>query len=411
MEIITYKVIAGHQITAIEDESGKPIIGLMTLFKDVPVTINLILYKPDLTPYTNTELSRYTWAFVASDDFDGDTPPQLRASRVQVIPEGVQIVLEDMLTEELVACLGKEKQIKLGAELTGVQEGADSWILQWPILIKNRRKSEGVPTAVATNYYTKAQTDSLLANLDAGCTVNGFEGAVTIAQGTGTSITSADNVITINATGVDAVLPTYDLSLIGNDLSLKKDGVVESTVEIPETIYTNGSYLTLIENSFDIDTSLVALKGDLPTKTSDLENDNGYITINDVPGGSGSSLYSPFINYMVTDATEGNIYYLDSTNTILFFVDRVKNLKKIQLETVSANTSITGNIILVPYLNDVAQNAIVVTVGTTQTITFSTAISGRLKLIRDYASDLDTLRQTIAGDVTCKVLSIRVGEE
>ncbi|MGE4563373.1 MAG: hypothetical protein AB7F32_00755 [Victivallaceae bacterium] len=124
-------------------------------------------------------------------------------------------------------------------------------------------------------------------------------------------------------------------------------------------------------------------------------------------GGEGSSFYPPVADYVVNDATYGQVYYLDTMYPLIKF-ERVVNLKKIRLRMVSANPAITGNIVIVPAVDSVDQTPVTLAVGATaetREVEFSTTFTGRFSLRRDHAAAADTL-----DGVTAIVLSLRILE-
>lgn len=66
-------------------------------------------------------------------------------------------------------------------------------------------------------------------------------------------------------------------------------------VNVIETVKKNGTALTITDKTVDIS---------VPTKTSDITNDSGYITINDVPDGAVASTTSPKMDGTATIGTE-----------------------------------------------------------------------------------------------------------
>ena len=66
---------------------------------------------------------------------------------------------------------------------------------------------------------------------------------------------------------------------VGKNLTIEADGTLngKDTVE-----YTQGTGITIVDGSISIDDT-VALKNEIPTKTSELENDSNFATVSQIP--------------------------------------------------------------------------------------------------------------------------------
>jgi hypothetical protein len=128
-----------------------------------------------------------TWEFVLANDWDTDTPVQLRStgafetSEVEVSValdplstaetttySQLTVPLTETNTEELVAALGTSPSVVLGAELAGFASGdtEPSFLRQFYMTVNNRRSDTGVvdPTPIPDNVYNTAEINALFAN-------------------------------------------------------------------------------------------------------------------------------------------------------------------------------------------------------------------------------------------------------
>lgn len=92
-----------------------------------------------------------------------------------------------------------------------------------------------------------------------------------------------------------------NIKTIGSNLSLDANGELSAT----NTTYSAGTGLNLTGTTFSVDTTTIAAKSDLPTKTSDLTND----------GADGTSTYVE-TDELATVATSGSYTDLSNTPTI-----------------------------------------------------------------------------------------------
>lgn len=162
MEYLDIYMLADARNVQIVDENLEAISGLVTLIKDVPVTINLHMYDVYGEPYTEDTLNKHIWSFIVAHDYNSKTTPQLRANAISVAGNVLKIEINNMNTVELNEQLKEEKSVRLGAELYGksLDDNKDNWVIQFNVSIRNRRESNGIPTNVESNYYTKGEVDS-----------------------------------------------------------------------------------------------------------------------------------------------------------------------------------------------------------------------------------------------------------
>lgn len=280
MEYLDIYMLADARNVQIVDENLEAISGLVTLFKDVPVTINLHMYDVYGEPYTEDALNNHIWSFIVAHDYNTTTTPQLRANAISVAGNVLKIEISNMNTVELNEQLKEEKSIRLGAELYGksIEDSKDNWVMQFNVSIRNRRESNGIPTKVENNYYTKGEVDAKISGitLDVPAKVSELEndaGYITIEQ-----------------------VPEVDLS----EYALKTD-----IPDVPAVVsaFTNDAGYITIDDVPVVDLSNYALKSEIPvvpTKTSELQNDSGYITLAQVP-------ITDLTNYYVKSEVDGKL--------------------------------------------------------------------------------------------------------
>lgn len=150
--------------------------------------------------------------------------------------------------------------------------------------------------------------------------------------------------------------------------------------------YLNGSDLPTDENKHTI----FFYKGGMQKEFS-----HNYSIIDNMP-----------VELTFIDETYGRVCYLDSTIPLMTFFNNILNLREIQLYLVSANPEITGNIVLVPIIDGIEQEQIIVPVNSTPTIQkIPFNATGKLSIKRDYDNELDTLKD---GDpITAIVINTR----
>ena len=127
-------------------------------------------------------------------------------------------------------------------------------------------------------------------------------------------------------------------------------------------------------------------------------------------GPAGATIIAdPVTEMAVADETWGDCRYLDTAFRQLSFRGRVRSLRRVSLETVSIDSGVTGNIVLVPVVNgsELSGTSFVVAVGAVPSVTtFALEVaSGTLALRRDTDDERDTLKDA-EGSVTAVVLSV-----
>lgn len=101
----------------------------------------------------------------------------------------------------------------------------------------------------------------------------------------------------------------------------------------------------------------------------------------------------PAVDLQFEDATLGTGWELNGTVNMLTFFDQVYQLQKLKLRVVSKDQTTTGNVVLVPSINDVEQEAVVVPVSAALAVVeVPVNGSGRLTLSRASEDARDTLK-------------------
>lgn len=103
----------------------------------------------------------------------------------------------------------------------------------------------------------------------------------------------------------------------------------------------------------------------------------------------------PAVEFTVLNATYGRCVQLDATTPVMSFAAPVWGVEKVRLRVITANPTITGNVVLVPVVDGVDGDALTVAVGGTAApveVKFSTPVTGTLALRRDCEDSRDTLQ-------------------
>lgn len=87
-----------------------------------------------------------------------------------------------------------------------------------------------------------------------------------------------------STTTKSVAVPTVDQSYSSSSANAQSGvAVAQAIAAIPSSSYTAGTGIDITNNVVSVDNTVVAMKSDLPTATSDLTNDSGFITLHDVP--------------------------------------------------------------------------------------------------------------------------------
>lgn len=156
--------VVGQLVDSYGQSANRPV----TITRGMQAELVIQLLDGEGEPY---ELGEYAaWDFVLAHDWDTTTPPQLRVSE-GIVADGnsIAIPLENINTVELIAQLGKNESVTLGAELCGFSAGMSTpdFVCQFSLTVRNRRSDAGTgsPEPVGDGSYSAAQVDALLAEL------------------------------------------------------------------------------------------------------------------------------------------------------------------------------------------------------------------------------------------------------
>lgn len=84
--------------------------------------------------------------------------------------------------------------------------------------------------------------------------------------------------------GLETTIPVVDQAYNASSANAQSGvAVAQAIAAIPSSSYTAGTGIDITNNVVSVDNTVVAMKSDLPTATSDLTNDSGFITLSDVP--------------------------------------------------------------------------------------------------------------------------------
>lgn len=165
MQIITMYMRANDTVGVLVDPYNNPLKELPSIVRGMQVELDLNLLDAEGKPITIENL--VGWEFVLANDYDTTTDPQILINEgITKVGNVVKIPINDTNTQQLVTFLGSAESKQIGAELVGFASGetTPSFVLQFNINIRNRRSSAGCgsTTTLPDNYYTKAQTDTLV---------------------------------------------------------------------------------------------------------------------------------------------------------------------------------------------------------------------------------------------------------
>ena len=110
---------------------------------------------------------------------------------------------------------------------------------------------------------------------------------------------------------------------VGKNLTIEADGTLngKDTVE-----YTQGTGITIADGSISIDDT-VALKNEIPTKTSDLTNDSDFATVSQIPTAVGQLENDSGYIQNGQEVDDFNVISLNVTGAMMINQDEVYNLE------------------------------------------------------------------------------------
>ncbi len=148
------------------DMYNQTISDLPAITRGLRAMLILKLLNEDGSPIT--ELNNFIeWEFILASDWMITTPPQIRVTDgITVQGNEIHIPLLETNTNELIAALGNQEKISIGAELAGFESGepTPAFLLQFNMQIRNRRGDAGTgsPIPVDDGNYSSAQVNALL---------------------------------------------------------------------------------------------------------------------------------------------------------------------------------------------------------------------------------------------------------
>lgn len=175
MQNIIIYLRAGDVAATVVDEYNQTAKSSPTITRGIRAILGLRLMDAEGNPFAASALDYDSWDFVLAHDWNTATPVQIRMQTDITVTEvtiedktysQINIPLNETNTEELVAVLGNNPSVKLGAELAGFETGEDdpAFLIQFDITVRNRRGTAGtdVPTPVLNGTYSIEQINDLL---------------------------------------------------------------------------------------------------------------------------------------------------------------------------------------------------------------------------------------------------------
>ena len=108
-------------------------------------------------------------------------------------------------------------------------------------------------------------------------------------------------------------------------------------------------------------------------------------------------------------ATYGRVAMLNDVSDVVESNESIRGIKKVYMDIVGASSTISGDVVLIPILNNVEQDPIVINVGTAvSTIAFTLEGDGILFFKRDHENVLDTLKDEDV--ISLIILDINIGK-
>lgn len=167
MQTITMYLRADSVNAKFVDSYNQPISSLPAITRGMRVTLVLKLLDGDGAPVTGLN-SFASWDFVLAHDWLSSTPPQIHVtSGIRASGNTITIPLTETNTEELIAILGNQASMNIGAELAGFEVGetVPGFLLQFDVQVRNRRgdAGTGTPVPVIDGNYSAPQINALFA--------------------------------------------------------------------------------------------------------------------------------------------------------------------------------------------------------------------------------------------------------
>jgi len=173
-DIIIY--LRADDVAAVVVDQHNQKVANPTITRGLRPRLCLRLLHGSGSPFDVSELDYAAFDFVLADDWDTTSDPQIRVQEdievVEVEDGGVtyaeiRIPLVDTNTDELIAALGTDPSVTLGAELVCIPAGESEPGAIWQFLmdVRNRRGTAGTgtPEPVGDGTYSSSQVDALIA--------------------------------------------------------------------------------------------------------------------------------------------------------------------------------------------------------------------------------------------------------
>ena len=166
METVIANLSINRGVTTLLNDQKQKTNDAPSIMRGVPTVLVLRLFSANGLAYPAAELAAKTWSFVAANDWNTETPPQLSSDQISTNKNELHILLESTNTVELVKFLGSQPSAQLGAEVVGIEVGQTlpSLVLQFNLQVRNRRSDAGTgtPTPLPDSTLTPAQIYALL---------------------------------------------------------------------------------------------------------------------------------------------------------------------------------------------------------------------------------------------------------
>lgn len=166
METVIANLSINKGTATLLNDQKQPTNEAPSIMRGVPTELVLRLFSANGLAYPAAELDSKSWSFVAANDWNTETPPQLSSDQITVSKNELHISLEATNTVELVKFLGSQPTSQLGAEVVGIEVGQTlpSLVLQFNIQVRNRRSDAGTgtPTPLPDSTLTPTQIYALL---------------------------------------------------------------------------------------------------------------------------------------------------------------------------------------------------------------------------------------------------------
>ena len=164
--------------------------------------------------------------------------------------------------------------------------------------------------------------------------------------------------------------------------------ITGTTISATDTTYSAGTGIDLTGTTFSVDSSVVALQSDLPTKTSDLSND----------GSDGTSTYVE-ADDLATVATSGDYDDLINKPSIPTVNDATLTIQKngttVNTFTANASSNVTANITVPTKTSDIANDGADGTSTYVENDDLTTALAGKQNVLT-AGTNIDITSSTIS---------------